>query len=101
MGLELAVSGQERGYVPGMYSMICPRLELLEGPMAVLLWYRIEPEEGASCSCGVQGARCSEGAEPGARKDTSVQRGSALGRISRRESSAHVCGAQWRGSVVC
>lgn len=48
----------ERGYVPGMYSMICPRLELLEGPMAVLLWYRIELEEGASCSCGVQGARC-------------------------------------------
>lgn len=22
-------------YIPGMYSMICPKLELLEGPMAV------------------------------------------------------------------
>lgn len=27
--------GVECANVPGMYSMICPRLELLEGPMAV------------------------------------------------------------------
>lgn len=35
MGLRLAVVWQNVVYVPGMYSMIWPRFELLEGPIVV------------------------------------------------------------------
>ena len=43
-GWEPGRSDKDGKNVPGMYSMICPRLELLEGPMLF-----VDVEERANC----------------------------------------------------